>query len=337
MEIIKKVKKLVEPHELIYLTEFGSTLYGLNSESSDLDLKGIFLPTKESLLVGETTKSFKYSSGDDKSKNSSDDVDIQLFSLHYFLQMLQKGETGAIDLLFSMNKANKNNCIKYMYSPLYYDLFLKRDKFINPKNTKAYYGYAMGQAKKYGLKGTRVGIIKSVKDYLIDNGLDCLGESQQKRIKLSYCINDIDKKFHDDSYCFQKDSNGVNSLVLCGRVHQETISIKEFATRINDDWKKYGERAKLAMKNEGLDFKALSHACRCCVQMEELLETGCIVFPLKDKEMLKDIKYGKYTWPDIEKILLSYLDRVAIACNNCKLDWEYDHKTVKNFILSFYN
>src|SRR6056297_3686368 len=98
-KLIENLKNEIHPHKLIYLSEFGSSLYGTNSENSDIDYKGIFLPNKRELLLGKKMKSYTYSSGNDKGKNTKNDVDIQLWSLHYFIELLSKGETGAIDLL----------------------------------------------------------------------------------------------------------------------------------------------------------------------------------------------------------------------------------------------
>ena len=53
----------------------------------------------------------------------------------------------------------------------------------------------------------------------------------------------------------------------------------------------FGART-LAAAN-GVDNKALSHATRVILECEELLETGNITFPLKDREFIKAIKYHK--------------------------------------------
>jgi hypothetical protein len=327
-KLIEKLKNEIHPHKLIYLSEFGSSLYGTNSENSDIDYKGIFLPNKRELLLGKKMKSYTYSSGNDKGKNTKDDVDIQLWSLHYFIELLSKGETGAIDLLFSMNSD------KIIYGKTIANYIYKnRNNFFDPKNTKAYLGYAIGQAKKYSIKGSRTGVIKDIKFFL-----DSLPISfDATEFKLSNFIDEIIHKFFDKSYCFSKKINNINSLVLCGRVHQETISMKEFKMRIDRDWDKYGDRAKLAMENKGIDRKAISHACRCCIQMIELLKTGNIIFPLQEKDLIKSIKYGNHTWDELEKLILFYLEKVYKEIDDCKLkNWKYDNKFVEDFILSFY-
>ena len=43
----------------------------------------------------------------------------------------------------------------------------------------------------------------------------------------------------------------------------------------------YGARAEETQRGEGIDFKTLSHALRALEQMEGLLQTSKIIFPLK--------------------------------------------------------
>ena len=61
----------------LYLTVFGSHLYGTNTENSDKDYKGIFLPSVKNLILGKKMDSISLTSGNNNSKNSSEDCDIQ--------------------------------------------------------------------------------------------------------------------------------------------------------------------------------------------------------------------------------------------------------------------
>ena len=56
----------------------------------------------------------------------------------------------------------------------------------------------------------------------------------------------------EKSYCFEKEINGVKALVICGKVHLFNISMQEFQHRINNDYERYGERARMAMTNESV-------------------------------------------------------------------------------------
>jgi predicted nucleotidyltransferase len=65
---------------IIVKMKFGAHLYGTTTPDSDVDFKGIFLPTKEALLLGRVPKSHNYSTGQDESRNTKNDIDIELYS-----------------------------------------------------------------------------------------------------------------------------------------------------------------------------------------------------------------------------------------------------------------
>jgi len=77
---------------LIVKMKFGSHLYGTVTEDSDQDYKGVFLPTKEQVLLGRIPKSYNYTTKTDKvGKNAPSDVDYEAYSLHYFIELACQG------------------------------------------------------------------------------------------------------------------------------------------------------------------------------------------------------------------------------------------------------
>lgn len=91
-------------NKLIVNMLFGSHLYGTNTLNSDKDYKGVFFPTKDQILLGNIPKSFNETSGDNFSKNTIEDVDIELFSLHQFIKLACEGQTVALDMLHAPNE-----------------------------------------------------------------------------------------------------------------------------------------------------------------------------------------------------------------------------------------
>ena len=71
-------------HKLLLISKFGSHLYGTNTEKSDHDYKGLYLPNINDMLCGEFVKSKTFKI-DDTRKNNDNDLDLELFSLQYFL------------------------------------------------------------------------------------------------------------------------------------------------------------------------------------------------------------------------------------------------------------
>jgi hypothetical protein len=88
--------------------------------------------------------------------------------------------------------------------------------------------------------------------------------------------------------------------------------------------------------NEGLDFKALSHALRALGQMEELLQTSRIVFPLQGRKELLAVKEGGYTWREIESRILERLKAVDALQEHAPFVGVYDAAFAEACVLACY-
>lgn len=98
----------------------------------------------------------------------------------------------------------------------------------------------------------------------------------------------------------------------------------------------YGGRSRMAAKNEGVDWKAVSHAFRCSFQLIELAENQFIQFPLKEAEFLKQVKTGMIPWLELQDKLSELMDKSFKALENSPLPSEPDRKFWEDFIISTY-
>lgn len=329
-ELLEKVAAMCQTGQarLLYLCKFGSHLYGTDSPNSDLDLRGIFLPGKTALYLEKAPKSLRFSTGDDHNRNAETDMDIDLWSLQYWLlKLLPEGDTNALDMLFSPTNISG---MLYM-DPLMPQVFKQYKQFINLDGTRGYAGYALGQAKKYGIRGSRLGVIKCIK-----NWLDAHNEQVENSRTLNDFVDSLVYACGDDAYCQIKEINTEKALIVCGKYHICSIKPQEFARRINDNYEQYGERSRLAEQNQGIDWKALSHAMRALFQVEELVKTGKIVYPLKSATQIKEIKAGKYPWLDVEKMIVDKLAEITNLCQNCGEFKNFNHSLAEELILNFY-
>ena len=316
---------------LLFLTLFGATLYGTEAPGkSDVDARGIFLPSLESLVLGKAAESLHFSTGDSERRNMPSDVDIDLWSVrHWLLKLLPAGDTGALDLLFSPSQAA---CTLYRH-PVLDAAFDNPLRLLDAGKGRAYAEYSLGQAKKYGIKGSRIGALKSVRDWLRRR---CQAPSGHER--LGEYLNELaDGACSDSPYCAVVTKQGEKALRLCGKLHMSTIRMTELIRRVEADMRRYGARAEEAERNEGLDFKALSHALRALEQMEELLQTGKITFPLKGREELLAVKQGKYTWSELEPRILQRLEKVDSMREHAPFVGAYDASFAEGCLLSCYD
>ena len=144
---------------LIVKMKFGSHLYGTSTPESDLDLKGVYLPTKEEIFLNRIPKSINTSSNKINIKNSSTDIDCEIYSLHYFIKLACEGQTVAIDMLHAPDEMILES------SPMWDLLRTYKNKFYT-SNLKAFIGYARRQSAKYGIKGSRLNAGLSLRDLL---------------------------------------------------------------------------------------------------------------------------------------------------------------------------
>lgn len=149
--------------KLLLKSKFGSHLYGCSTDKSDTDYKGIFLPSEGDLILQKVSKSINNSTKKNcNQKNTSDDIDYELYSLHYFLELASQGETVALDMLHIPRGFEE------ITSPEWEFIRKNRNKFYT-KNLKAYLGYCRTQASKYGIRSSRMHTVQEVITILKDN------------------------------------------------------------------------------------------------------------------------------------------------------------------------
>ena len=297
---------------------FGSHLYGTSTSKSDKDYKGVFLPSKEDIFLNQISKSYSSStkSGSDN-KNTSEDIDTKIYSLHCFIKLAMEGQTVALDMLHAPDNMILES------SQIWEEIVANRHRFYT-KNLKAFIGYARRQAAKYGIKGSRLSAAKSVIDLL---------ERHDPEKKLS----DLWDIFPtgDHLYFINDSPNGIKQYQVCGRILQSSQGVGYTLTILTNFYKAYGKRAQQAARNEGVDWKAVSHAMRAAYQVEELLTDNTITFPLKQARFLLSIKNGELDFKtEVSPCLESLMDRVEILSDQSTLPTKSDVEFWNQFIIN---
>ncbi|HON84100.1 MAG TPA: nucleotidyltransferase domain-containing protein [Caldisericia bacterium] len=311
--------------KIIVKSIFGSQLYGTNSENSDTDVKGIYLPSLEDCLLNQISNTINTTSKEIKSaKNTKDDIDTEIFSLQYFMKLALNGEMIVSDLLH----APENMLIET--SSIWIKLRNMRSEFYS-KNLFGYLGYIRKQTARYCVKGERLKAMKEVLNIL----------SNDKLIKQNYKLNKLWDKLPINEYCqFVKNDNEkrFEQYQCCGKLLQPTMSCEYAYNIVKEMYNSYGERAKQAETNEGIDWKAVSHAFRVGLQLKEIYETGDLIYPLKEREFIKDIKYGKFHYKNdkIGEKLDDLLLEVEKLSKNSKYPDKINKEKLDKFILDCY-
>ena len=276
--------------DLIVKMIFGAHLYGTATEASDADYKGVFMPSRQAVLLGRIPKCRSFTTGDGASRNTADDVDEDVYSLHYFIKLACEGQTVAMDMLHAPES------LLIEQTPVWREIVAQRHRFYT-KNLKAFIAYARRQASKYGIKGSRLAAVSKVLDVL---------KSQNPAWRLHQIWDRLPRVEH----CFEmgKDPNGKRQYQVCGKTFQETTAVGYVIPILEKFYDAYGHRAKLAAENKNIDWKAVSHALRAAFQTREILVHNTIRYPLENAPFLLAVKQGQLDYtgvvaPALEKLM----------------------------------
>lgn len=308
---------------------FGSHLYGLNTTSSDMDYKGIYLPDIEEVILGSYAKTFNYSSGGEHTKNTNQDVDMEVIALPYFIKQACQGETFALDMLHCTAPISA--------SPIWSFLVEHRTKFYS-KDMKAYIGYVRKQASKYGLKGTRLADIRSAIDTLKECQALCdtLGVLPSlSNIKDRLFYGEYSKWTHytgKGAGAVEQEFYEVNS-----KKYQSTNTIEYVITQLECMYNSFGERAKQAETNEGVDWKAISHAFRAGYQALHIYKDGDFQYPLEETPFIMAVKKGELDYKtEVAPVLEELVEQVEYWSERSSLPSKVDTKFWDRYILDLY-
>ena len=294
---------------------FGSYLYGTATKSSDQDFKGVELSAKEEILLGNIPKSKNLSTSKSNIKNTAEDIDTEIYSLHYFFKLALRGETIALDMLH----APQSMLIET--SSIWEDIVKERSRFYT-KNLRAFIGYARRQAAKYGIKGSRLNAATEFLQFLNVTKAERLSEIWET------LVEDEHRHFVEDN------PNGVRQYQVCGKILQETMTIGYAYSIVERFHNAYGERAKKAAENEGIDWKAVSHAVRAAYQVKELLTVHTITFPRPEAELLLAIKQGKMDFlTEVDPLIEKLMGEVEKLSEKTTLPAKPDRKFWNNFLI----
>jgi hypothetical protein len=298
---------------------FGSHLYGTDTPESDHDYKGIVLPTMQEMLLWRKFKSLKESTkGDRHAKNTSEDVETEMYSLHYFLELACKGETVALDMLHAPESA------WIVSSDVWLRLVENRSRFYT-RNLKALVGYARRQAAKYGVKGSRLATG--------EHFLRCLKkEYGDKPLKDLDWLETFVKNVEHAEWYVPWTADPL--LQVCGKKFPLTCTVNYAGSIIQKFVDNYGHRAKLAKQNEGIDWKAISHALRAGYQVKHILEDGGFEYPLPETDVLVKVKKGEMDYTtEAAPLLDGLLEDVERLSRESELPDKVDRKWWDEWLL----
>jgi hypothetical protein len=316
----------VNPHKLVYLAKSGSHLFGSKTPKSDLDVKGLFLPSRQSLYLQNAPQQFSQNTNNSNAKNSSEDVDVTVWSVQFWLKLLTKGDINAVSLLFSYT--NPDAMLKGTDAE-----FLTRLKALEPtkllsRNLSGMMGFAYNQAIKYTAKGKHLHAVQTAISIL----------EQASKGLIADIADVVVTQVADESMArVQIGSKGIKQLVLLEKMFDFTASTAWALAPLHEVEARYGKRAKLALE-AGVDFKAFSHSLRVLEEIRLLHSIGRISYPHTGDfaKLMMDAKMGVLEYEVLVEKLDHKLEEARAAEASSVLPSELDPSYSEAFLLSLY-
>jgi hypothetical protein len=307
--------------------KFGSHLYGTATPQSDIDLKGVFLPSARDILLqrvkGSVSTKRAKAEGE---KNFAGEIDEESYSLQRFLGLVAEGQTVALDMLFAPDWA-----LEAVPAREWLAIRAATPRLLTRKSA-SFIGYCRQQANKYGIKGSRVAAARKALDFLT-----AALEEHGTVVKLGVVGDAVSAMAAETEHMAMIDVPQVSGatiphLDVCGRKMPFTATIKLAHGIMEALVREYGHRALKAEAQQGVDWKALSHAVRVGRQAIELLTTARVTFPLPDAAHILDIKLGRIPYQEVAADIEQLLVDVEAAAERSSLPDEPDHAWIADFV-----
>lgn len=318
--------------KLIVKTVAGSHLFGTATILSDRDYKGVFIPDAEDILLGHGKDTRNSTTGSSTSKNSKDDIDVELYSLTKFMKMVSDGDTSAIELLFTPKEM-------IIESTPEWDEIVRLREFLISKSIRNMVGYIKSQVNKYGIRGSRMGELGNFMDLMkqLDN--------DNPRVKLKVVWSKVEELLKNFEHIKvikmtkpNKSDEHIPGIEVLRAKFDHDTSLAVVAKWCSDKYKKFGQRSREAKNNNGIDFKAVSHGIRVALQAKELLSTGKITLPHtgENLDLIMKAKLGNMDYKEFTSILEKLLDEVEDISKVSTVRENASNDVIKRLVLDFH-
>lgn len=317
--------------QMLVEMKFGSHLYGTATPASDLDIKAVHLPDGASILLQRVQGVISTKTkADQRAKNTADDVDFESFALQRFLSLAAEGQTVALDMLFAPDFAFMSEP-----SPIWREIQANKHRLLT-RRYASFMGYCRAQANKYGIKGSRVAASRAALA-MLSAGLERFGTTARLS-EMAEEIEGAETPLEHTSLLDQTLLNGtvVRHWEVCGRKMPYTATIKSAHAIMQRLVDEYGSRALQAERQEGVDWKAVSHAVRIGRQAIEVLLTGEVIFPRADAAHLLAIKTGQLPFKAVSEEIDQLLIEMEAASERSTLPEAPDSAWIDAFVAEHY-
>lgn len=306
---------------------YGSHLYGSSTPQSDRDLKTVYFPELEHLLLGKRLEVYK-SRVDAEGNNvpptspmPDNGVENEYISVQTFVKDFLGGQTYSLELAYAVIGKYKDEVSPYAYN-------FVSDMVRQFKNAEvmAMVGFARKAVFDYVKRAERMNSAVALRDSLCalkNKILDSQRVSGHIQLRLDSLFEGrpiLDWAVEETGLQIGEINNNkiMRSIEMNGRSYSETSDLDTLIRALDKQIDKYGTRVSLAADID-VDYKSISHAIRVYQQSIELLDTGTITFPRPNAAFLLSVKQGKEDPEAITKLLNDLDEQVKVKLETTAL------------------
>lgn len=364
-----KIEEWLVPN-LCFITISGSQSYGMNTENSDLDIKGITLPPKsvrenlfhrfdQAINNIEIENKWGYLRNPKNPKFES-----TIYSLQKFFQLAAQCNPNIIELLWV---DEKDILFK---SKIGEKLVENRELFLSTKTKWTFQGYSFAQfakierhrkwiikgelkrpeRKDYGLQGESLKsygeieriIKKEMEDWNLSKiPLDNLDRSALKDTLWEIIYRVSNNKITWDNWPEKYEQALLTKFIEDFNVSKEITDLIIRETKYKNDlreyqnWLRWKEKRNLERKNLEKDFlydtKHAAHLIRLNRMGCEILEGKSVITKRPDAQDLLEIRNGKWTYEELEKQFHESNNKMDELYKTTKLPKSVNYEKINEF------
>lgn len=297
------------------LTLGGSHAYGTNVEGSDVDIRGVAIPTKREVLLG---KSF------DQVLDKR--TDTMIYSFNKAIQLLSNCNPNTIELLgFPENEylhLSNFGCL----------LWANRHVFLSKRCIHAFGGYAISQLRRLQNKAARLVGQSENEKYILDSIKNAEYDFKQRYFPV---MDGSIKLYVDEAVNPEYESEIFMDINLKGYPLRDYAGMWNEMKCIVSSYNKNSKRNETAIEKGKLG-KHMLHLIRLYMMCIDILEKEEIITRrTAEHDLLMDIRNGKYLdsnqqpTSEFYDILNEYEKRFEYAKNNTSLPDKPNYKKIE--------
>ena len=138
----------LEASAIVHIFVGGSQLHGAKVEGyDDLDIYGCYVEPPERILGLDPLEHFVWSSGSARARNTANDIDVTMYSLHRWGELMLKGNPAILHYLYATGETALSDSV-------WVSILGVREQLLSKKSAQQYIGFASAQRMRLtGEKG----------------------------------------------------------------------------------------------------------------------------------------------------------------------------------------